>query len=182
MRRLVLALSLIAFTQTACFGSFAATRSLWEFNRGVSQNKWVQEAAFLGLIILPAYSLFALGDILIFNTIEFWGGQNPIADGGEVRMREVRLADGSTARLIEDRDGRRIEHGDRVYFVEASEGGLVLRDDAGQVISSVQEGTDGAVVLVDAEGAERVIPAHEVAAAGQSPEALTAWTLALAQD
>jgi len=181
MRRLVLVLAAVAFTQTACFGSFAATRALYNFNKGVSQDKWLQELVFLGLIILPAYSLFALGDVIIFNSIEFWGGNNPIrADGEPPRVREVMLADGSVARFVDDDAGRRIEHGDKTWFLVEREGGLALVDEAGNVLSSVREGENGAVIAADAEGNERVVRADELAAAGRTPESVTAWTLARA--
>lgn len=183
MRRLVLVLAAIAFTQSACFGSFAATRALYNFNKGVSQDKWLQELVFLGLIILPAYSLFALGDIIIFNSIEFWGGSNPIrADGEPPRVREVMLADGSVAKFIDDDAGRRIEHGDKTYYLQQSEGGLAIVDESGNVLSSVREGENGAVVAADAQGNEKVVRADELAAAGNTPESVTAWTLAQAQN
>ena len=40
----------------------------------------MDEIAFLGCIILPAYTIATLGDALIFNSIEFWGGENPIKE------------------------------------------------------------------------------------------------------
>ncbi len=178
MRRTLIVLAAIAFTQSACFGSFAATRKLHSFNKGVSGNKFVQELVFLALVIIPAYGLFTLGDALIFNTIEFWGGSNPIADAETPRERKVMLADGSTARLVSDEAGMRIEHGDTVYLVERTEGGLVLRSADGTVISALREGEGGAVEVTDASGETRVVPAHEIAAAGDSAESVTAWTLA----
>lgn len=178
MRRILVLLAALAVTQAACFGSFAATRSLHRFNKGVSGEKFVQELVFLALIIIPAYELFALGDALIFNTIEFWGGRNPVADASQPREREVMLADGTTARLVSDEAGMRIEHGDAVYLVERTEGGLVLRAADGTVISALHEGENGAVEVTDAAGETRVVRADEIATAGESPEAVTGWALA----
>src|SRR5690606_12469185 len=96
------------------------------------------------------------------------------------RVREVRLADGSTARLIDDDAGRRIEHGDRVFFLEREGGALVLRDGSGAVIASVREGEGGAVVVADATGAEQVVRPDELAAAGDTPASVAAWTIARA--
>jgi hypothetical protein len=31
------------------------------------------------LTIIPVYGIAYLGDIIIFNSIEFWGGENPIS-------------------------------------------------------------------------------------------------------
>ena len=72
----MIAVSSIAFT--GCYGSFSLTSKLYNWNGQVSNQKFVNELVFLGLCILPAYELCTLGDALIFNSIEFWGGQNPI--------------------------------------------------------------------------------------------------------
>jgi hypothetical protein len=181
MRRAILLIAALAVTQSACFGSFAATRALYKFNKGVSQDKWLQWLAFLGLTILPAYWLFAVGDTLIFNSIEFWGGSNPInADITTPRFRDVMLADGTTARLIEDENGRRIEHADWVLHFVVDADGFALVDQDGKVVSSVREGENGAVITTDAEGNELIVRADELAAAGNTPESVTAWTLARA--
>src|SRR3954452_23213780 len=75
--RAVAAATAVAFS-TGCFGSFALTRKLWDFNNTVSKEKGLKELLFLALIIVPVYQLAALGDAIIFNTVEFWGGKNPI--------------------------------------------------------------------------------------------------------
>ena len=63
---------------SGCYGPFRLTTKLHQWNGNVSNKKFVNELVFLGLCILPAYGLCTLGDVLIFNSIEFWGGQNPI--------------------------------------------------------------------------------------------------------
>ena len=79
----MIAVSSVAFT--GCYGSFSLTSKLHNWNGQVSNAKFVNELVFLGLCILPAYELCCLGDALIFNSIEFWGGQNPVAmKAGEV--------------------------------------------------------------------------------------------------
>ena len=68
----------LASLSTACYGPFHAVRNLHKWNGEVSENKWVVEIVFLipGCI---AYPLFAAGDSLIFNSLQFWTGENPIA-------------------------------------------------------------------------------------------------------
>ena len=63
---------------SGCYGPFRLTTKLHQWNGNVSNKKFVNELVFLGLCVLPAYELCTLGDVLIFNSIEFWGGQNPI--------------------------------------------------------------------------------------------------------
>lgn len=177
MRKIVVLLAAVAFTQAACFGSFAATRALYRFNAGIG-DKWVNWAVFLGLNIIPVYSLFTLGDVLIFNSIEFWGGDNPIADADGPAEREVMLADGSVVRLVREADGLRIEHGDQIYRFARTADGFEMRDGEGTLLSSVSELGDGSVVVRDGEGRSRIVSAAELAEAGQTPESITAWTLA----
>lgn len=81
---------------TGCYGPYRLTTKLHSWNGQVSQKKFVQELVFLGLCIIPAYEICILGDGLIFNTIEFWGGNNPIAmKDGQIEethvMREGQL-------------------------------------------------------------------------------------------
>ena len=63
---------------TSCYGPFKLTRNLHHWNGTFTSNKWGQEGMFLVLSIIPVYGLCVLGDSLIFNSIEFWGGENPI--------------------------------------------------------------------------------------------------------
>jgi hypothetical protein len=72
----VLCLSIFA---GGCYGPFNLTRQVHHWNGTVVENEWGQEGIFLGLAFLPVYFLAIAGDSLIFNSIEFWGGQNPIA-------------------------------------------------------------------------------------------------------
>ncbi len=72
----VLSLSLLS---TSCLGSFSAWNNLRDWNEDVADNKFVNNAIFWGLNIIPVYQLFYAGDVLIFNLVEFWSGENPIA-------------------------------------------------------------------------------------------------------
>jgi len=63
---------------TSCYGPFKVTTKLHEWNATVG-TPFVNALVFLGLCIIPVYELFLLGDALIFNTIEFWGGSNPVS-------------------------------------------------------------------------------------------------------
>ena len=78
---------------SGCYGPFRLTTKLHQWNGNVSNKKFVNELVFLGLCILPAYELCCLGDVLIFNSIEFWGGQNPVAmKAGDVEEGQVMYA------------------------------------------------------------------------------------------
>lgn len=80
MRKLIMCAVLsLAFLSTSCLGSFSAWNGLRDWNENVADNKFVNNAIFWGLNIIPVYPLFYAGDVIIFNLVEFWSGSNPIA-------------------------------------------------------------------------------------------------------
>ena len=78
MAIVVLLCSCLMFS--SCIGSFGLTSKLHNWNKGVGGNKFVSELVFLAFCILPAYELSVFADVIIFNSIEFWSGSNPIAE------------------------------------------------------------------------------------------------------
>ena len=80
-RLVVLALVLCLLpVATGCFGGFSAWHKVHEFNTNVSDNKWIQELVFLVCSWLPVYGIAGFVDMLIFNSIEFWTGNNPLGN------------------------------------------------------------------------------------------------------
>jgi len=75
----ILALGLVS---SSCLGPDNAYGSIKSWNAGLSDQDWVNELVFVGLYIIPVYEFALLGDILIFNTIGYWAGDNPINDPG----------------------------------------------------------------------------------------------------
>jgi hypothetical protein len=112
-RTAVLAVAAIGLVgSTGCFGSFQLTRKLYNFNKTVSPDKWVQELVFLGMNIVPVYSVVGLADALFANTVEFWTGTNPVASARTVRPDGTALvqtgtttATGKTLVIDEVKDG-----------------------------------------------------------------------------
>ena len=68
----------LAVLMSGCYGTFSLTKRLHHWN-GTQDGRWAQEGIFLLIAIVPIYGICILGDALIFNSIEFWGGNNPIA-------------------------------------------------------------------------------------------------------
>ena len=101
-----------AVSMTGCYGSFALTSKLHDWNGQVSQKKFVNELVFLGLCILPAYELTVLGDELIFNSIEFWGEKNPIAmKSGEVEESTI-LHEGQIYKITKSKNNMSVAYQD----------------------------------------------------------------------
>lgn len=63
---------------SGCYGSFGLTKKLHSWN-GSLGNKFLEEAVFLGLVIIPVYEVSLLIDGIFLNSVEFWTGSNPIA-------------------------------------------------------------------------------------------------------
>lgn len=83
---------------SSCLGKFGLFNALKDFNQNISQNRFVNNLLFW--IISPAYSLAIGGDIIIFNLIEFWTGDNPISmNEGETQSQIVEAADGKKYRI-----------------------------------------------------------------------------------
>ncbi|MCB9916034.1 MAG: DUF3332 family protein [Planctomycetes bacterium] len=82
MKKVLLA-SLLALgvSTTSCLGPDNTYHSIKNWNAELSEQDWVNEIVFLGLNIIPVYGIAQFLDILIFNTIGYWG-DNPISDPG----------------------------------------------------------------------------------------------------
>lgn len=74
-----LALSLMS---QSCLGPNNAYNSIRNWNTTVTDQDWINEILFLGMVIIPVYGIALLGDYVIFNTIDYWSGDNPIGDPG----------------------------------------------------------------------------------------------------
>lgn len=83
---------------SSCIGSFALTNKLLNWNKQVG-SKFVNELVFVAFWILPVYEVSALADVLVINSIEFWSGSNPVAQGRTV-------IDGQDGRYLVDCDGK----------------------------------------------------------------------------
>jgi hypothetical protein len=59
----------------SCLGPNKTFNDLHAWNKTATENKWGNEAIFLGLNIIPVYGLCYLADVIVFNSIEFWKGE-----------------------------------------------------------------------------------------------------------
>lgn len=73
----------VSFMSTGCLGRFAAFNKLSDWNQKVTNDKFLNEIIFLAFNIIPVYGVALLADAIVFNSIEFWGGQNPMMSEGD---------------------------------------------------------------------------------------------------
>lgn len=138
MKKLIVCLMIVGLVVTGCTGSFNITKKLYDVHRS-QENKWIDELIFLAFAIIPIYGLGMLGDAVIFNTIEFWSGKNPIT---------VSMGDSPDQDVILERSAMGVVAKDRSGAVRYT----AIKDPAGSV--SVYDGKDNLV---------RYFPAEEVA-------------------
>lgn len=80
MKKKIIAVALmLAVVGTSCIGPFALTHKVLAWNQTLSENKFVNAIVFF--IISPAYTVSMFADAVLFNTIEFYTGDNPIQAG-----------------------------------------------------------------------------------------------------
>ena len=148
-----------------CLGPFNLTRRLYKWNAELG-DKWEREIMFLILAITPVYGLTTLADAVVFNSMEFWTGKNPVdkpaARGEAPRQRRVARGDAevvltrlntspstSALSMAIYRNGR-LE--DTVRFERRPDGSAAARDAQGRLVMAAQTLPDGRVVITDAQG------------------------------
>ena len=73
---LTLMLASTLFFQS-CIGSFGLTNNLYNWNNEIG-DRFVNTLVFAAFVIVPVYGVTLFLDGIIFNSIEFWSGSNPI--------------------------------------------------------------------------------------------------------
>ncbi len=91
---------------TSCIGSFRTFNKVNAWNQGISKSKFVNELVFVCFHIIPVYEVVYLADILVFNSIEFWSGDNPISKAGEVKR--MKGSNGDMFAITSTKDGYKI--------------------------------------------------------------------------
>lgn len=63
-------------TLSACVGSNAVTDKVMQFNLEVVDNRYARGG--VNILLTPVYALTLAVDIVVFNSLEFWTGENPL--------------------------------------------------------------------------------------------------------
>jgi hypothetical protein len=163
-KSLVLAILVAIFipmTTAGCFGRFALTRKLYRFNRDLSHDRWVRWFGFLVMSIVPIYAAGMLLDLVLANSVEFWGGSNPFA-AVEPRTRYAWGPDGEFVSATAIEPGvielRVFEaHGEaRVLQLVREAESLAAYDERGKLIARVGD-RNGVATLLQGAGVARAL-------------------------
>lgn len=94
---------------SSCIGSFRLTNNIKDWNEGLG-NKFVNELVFIALHIVPVYEIAMLVDGVVLNSIEFWTGNNLVAEPGETKI--VKNSQGQDVQVTVLENGYTISNGD----------------------------------------------------------------------
>ena len=149
---------------SGCYGPFNLTRRLYQWNSQVG-DKWEKELVFLLLVALPVYGLTTFGDAVVFNSMEFWTGNNPVDPPVKQKSaipqtkrlargdHEVLLTYTSTpagAQLLIDQFRR--GQGVGGFRVEQRHGLTTGYDADGRLLFTAATRTEGGIVIHDGSG------------------------------
>ena len=65
----------LAASQAACYGSNSAFNGVHKWNATATGSRPVNSLIHAGLWIVPVYELTLLGDVIIFNNVEYFTGK-----------------------------------------------------------------------------------------------------------
>lgn len=82
-----------------CLGNFAATNKVYDFNQSFG-DKWMNQIMFYVLVGVPVYEIALAADILLFNTLEFWTGSNPMAMNDTEEVIKYANHDGKELKIV----------------------------------------------------------------------------------
>ena len=129
-----------------CFGNFQLTRKVYDINRSID-DKYVRSAATWIFAIVQVYTVAALLDLIVFNVIEFWSGENPVA---EAKVTKVYAQGNGKMVLTLSRDGSATVAVIERYEGERLVSTLRVRDDGLGKVAAVETAAEGKVREISA--------------------------------
>ncbi|OLB56568.1 MAG: DUF3332 family protein [Nitrospirae bacterium] len=163
IRIALVAATLVSFLSmtSACYGPFNLTRNLYKWNSQLKGTKEIGAKWMRGLVfplLIPFYLLAAVGDAVVFNFIEFWGGTNPVRsaqEGEDGRTRIVRAGDRTmTLTFAEDGNSAHVTYAKAGEVYKKAEiirtgSGYQLLDEKGVPLYSAELSNGGGINLLD---------------------------------
>lgn len=78
--KVAIVLALGVTTLSGCMGQMGASQMVTKGNLSAVDNRYGRAGLFV--LLSPVYGVASLADLFIFNSIEFWTGENPITGKG----------------------------------------------------------------------------------------------------
>ncbi len=152
LKRVLLPFCLVAFlgSSTGCYGQFALTKKLHDWN-GSLGDKWVESLVFWGFLIVPIYAVSTFGDAVVFNVIEFWTGNNPMSEVSLPKPQPI------------GQNGVQWQHQGRTYQVRRlAEDRFELHVDGTFAAEATTDGKGGLILLDHTHQRTRHLPKNEM--------------------
>ena len=145
---------------SGCYGPFLLTRKVWNWNGEVSDNKWVVEVVYLLTAhLLPVYGIAMLADAIIFNSVEFWTGENWLTESNAQGVSHTKRIVRGDSEAVLTRTGDRLQIEQFKDGVQVSslrmqrQGNTTLAYDGNDaLLFTAQTLPDGQVLVTDASG------------------------------
>jgi len=147
----------LAILSSGCIGQFALTGEVRKFNLEQTPDRWGREILFVVLYVVPVYPFAGAADLIIFNSIEFWQGKNPINNKPSVSPvtdnRTFQSEDGTAVSMTLREDGSiDVEavgiDGDRHFVNLVRMGHGVAARDRAHVVIGRSPGAEGSDVAM----------------------------------
>jgi hypothetical protein len=153
MKKGALGILILMVLIAGCTGSFKVTKAVYHLHRS-QPDKWTDELVFI-VCILP-YGVAMLSDAVMFNTIEFWTGKNPVVSetGNDNSIVIVKNGNKQATLAYDALDGT-VEvipsNGEANPFILArTSKGVVVTDLSGKAMYTAQADEYGGITVCDA--------------------------------
>jgi len=145
---------------SSCIGSFSLFNKFASWITHATGNKYLN--AIIGIIISPVYAICGTVDWFVLNTIEFWTGDNPIAQK-EGKTESVIGSDGLLYAVKYLKNGYEITKpdGSVVNFTYDAENNAWLQESEGQETELLRFNSDGTVKVTLPNGEQKDISLNE---------------------
>jgi hypothetical protein len=91
---------------SGCMGHSALSSKVIRWNLETAESRWGREGVFVGLWITLVYPVCGILDLIIFNSIEFWSGENsingksPVVDMPKEEVQKLGINEIDRARVV----------------------------------------------------------------------------------
>ena len=128
MKKTIFGALLACTVLTGCLGTNALGGKVRKWNLKVVEHRWAREGVFLGLTIFWVYRICMVLDLLIFNSIEFWTGENNI--NGKKALADIPTWKAEKLGLHNERDAKieRLSETEAKLYVDFEDGDKVTFD------------------------------------------------------
>ncbi len=146
MKKIVASLMVFAFLAVGCTGPFNLTHKVYNWHRSQT-DKWADELCFLLVAITPIYGLATFADAIVFNSIEFWTGKNPVEMSAAQKQSGVAISYNSKTEQVHVASA-----GNHGVIFERSNTSVVAKSESGKVLYSSVQNNSGDVAIYNGEG------------------------------